>query len=103
MADFVGKLQELKEKITYEFDNFRDFNNNGNDATDQIKQKSLYILLFKIKYQIDQMKNDVLSGKLEENTARVKDVENQKADALIKLQTLSSLITSHAMNLDNKQ
>lgn len=62
MLDFIKKLQELEEKILSEFDEFKNFYRlmYKNDP------KNLDNLIFKVKYQLDQIRNDLFRYQEEE-------------------------------------
>lgn len=57
MEDFTVKLQKLEDKMLYEFDELKNFYS----VMYKNYPKNLDNLLFKVKYQVDQTKNDIFT------------------------------------------
>ncbi|CAH1374036.1 hypothetical protein MTP99_015407 [Tenebrio molitor] len=102
MSDSEFNLQELHEKITFLFERHKENLNrrehpNVNYLLYNLNAES-DMLLYKVKYEIDNFLKD--NGKDDDGASQSGDssaINRKKAECLIKLQTVTSMLTGHVV------
>ncbi|RZC18427.1 hypothetical protein BDFB_007195 [Asbolus verrucosus] len=101
--EFGSDLQELHSKIAAQFEQYKEeLSSQEHPNINRLLYKlnvDSDILLYKVKYETEKYLKDYLKDK--ENVSAINDassIKAKKTECLIKLQTLTSMLTCHIIN-----